>query len=58
VALIQTSPPDHHGYMSLGVSVDITKAATENATLVIAQVNAHMPRVHGDTFIHIDAVDL
>ncbi len=57
VALIQTSPPDHHGYMSLGVSVDITKAATENATLVIAQVNAHMPRVHGDTFIHLDEVD-
>jgi acyl-CoA hydrolase len=57
VALIQTSSPDHHGYMSLGVSVDITKAATENATLVIAQVNAHMPRVHGDTFIHLDEVD-
>ena len=56
VALIQTSPPDHHGYMSLGVSVDITKAATENATLVIAQVNDHMPRVHGDTFIHIDSM--
>jgi acyl-CoA hydrolase/GNAT superfamily N-acetyltransferase len=57
VALIQTSPPDHHGYMSLGISVDITKAATENATLVIAQVNTHMPRVHGDTFIHLDEVD-
>jgi acyl-CoA hydrolase len=57
VALIQTSAPDHHGYMSLGVSVDITKAATENATLVIVQVNAHMPRVHGDTFIHLDEVD-
>ena len=57
VALIQTSPPDHHGYMSLGVSVDITKAATENATLVIAQVNDRMPRVHGNTFIHLDEVD-
>jgi len=57
VALIQTSPPDQHGYMSLGVSVDITKAATENAALVIAQVNSRMPRVHGDTFIHIDAVN-
>ena len=43
--------------MSLGVSVDITKAATENAALVIAQVNANMPRVHGDTFIHIEDVD-
>ncbi len=57
VALIQTSPPDAHGYMSLGVSVDITKAAAENANLVIAQVNAYMPRVHGDTFIHIEDVD-
>lgn len=57
VALIQTSPPDHHGYMSLGVSVDMVKAATENASLVIAQVNSEMPRVHGDGFIHIEAVD-
>jgi len=57
VALIQTSPPDNHGYMSLGVSVDITKAAVENARLVIAQVNENMPRVHGDGFIHIEDVD-
>jgi len=57
VALIQTSPPDDHGFMSLGVSVDIVKAAAEKARLVIAQVNAHMPRVHGDGFIHIDEVD-
>ena len=57
VALIQTSPPDTHGYMSLGISVDITKAAAENASVVIAQVNSHMPRVHGDTFIHMDEVD-
>ena len=57
VALIQTSPPDHHGYMSLGVSVDMVKAATETASLVIAQVNAQMPRVHGDGFIHIGGVD-
>ncbi|MCS6903026.1 MAG: GNAT family N-acetyltransferase [Candidatus Bipolaricaulota bacterium] len=57
VALIQTSLPDSHGYMSLGVSVDITKAATERASLVIAQVNAFMPRVHGDGFIHIEDVD-
>ncbi|MCS6936214.1 MAG: GNAT family N-acetyltransferase [Candidatus Bipolaricaulota bacterium] len=57
VALIQTSPPDRHGYMSLGVSVDITKAATERASLVIAQVNSFMPRVHGDGFIHIEDVD-
>jgi acyl-CoA hydrolase/GNAT superfamily N-acetyltransferase len=57
IAFIQTSPPDAHGYMSLGVSVDITKAAAENAAFVIAQVNRHMPRVHGDTFIHVEDVD-
>ncbi len=57
VALIQVSPPDSHGYMSLGVSVDIVKAAVENALLVIAQVNSNMPRVHGDGFIHIENVD-
>ncbi len=57
VALIQTSPPDAHGFMSLGISVDIVKAAVENSSLVIAQVNAQMPRVHGDGFIHIEDVD-
>jgi len=52
VALIQTSLPDIHGYMSIGISVDIVKAAVENASLVIAQVNANMPKVHGmDLFI-------
>jgi acyl-CoA hydrolase/GNAT superfamily N-acetyltransferase len=57
VSLIQTSWPDQHGYMSLGISVDIVKSATEQAALVIAQINAEMPRVHGDGFIHIDDVD-
>jgi acyl-CoA hydrolase/RimJ/RimL family protein N-acetyltransferase len=57
VALIQSSPPDFHGYMSLGVSVDIVKAAVEQASVVVAQVNARMPRIHGDTFIHIDDID-
>ena len=57
VALIQTSPPDEHGFMSLGISVDIVKAAAENAKLVIAQVNSRMPRVLGDTFINIKDVD-
>lgn len=56
VALIQVSPPDHHGYMSLGISVDIVKAAVEKARTVIAQVNADMPRVHGDTFVHVDQI--
>ncbi len=53
VALIQVSPPDDHGFVSLGISVDIVKAAVENARLVIAQMNTHMPRVHGNTFLHI-----
>ena len=57
VALIQTSPPDSHGYLSIGISVDIVKAAVENASLVVAQVNANMPRVHGDGFIDIEDID-
>ena len=57
VALIQTSLPDEHGYVSLGVSVDIVKAATESARVVIAQMNKNMPRVHGDGFLHISDID-
>lgn len=57
IALIQTSPPDEHGYMSLGISVDMVKAAAQLASLVIAQVNSNMPRVHGDSFLHISEVD-
>src|ERR1700690_3732803 len=56
-ALVQISLPDEHGYMSLGISVDIVKAAVENATIVIAQINASMPRVLGDTFVHIKDLD-
>jgi acyl-CoA hydrolase len=48
VALIQTSPPDEHGYMSLGISVDIVKAAVEKASLVVAQVNRYMPKMGFD----------
>src|SRR5512136_3020038 len=57
VALIQISPSDKNGYMSLGVSVDITKAAVENANKIIVQVNKNMPRVHGETFVNIKDVD-
>ncbi|HSW57287.1 MAG TPA: acetyl-CoA hydrolase/transferase C-terminal domain-containing protein, partial [Dehalococcoidales bacterium] len=57
VALIQTSLPDQHGYLSLGVSVDIVKAALQVAPLVVAQVNSEMPRTHGDGYIHISEVD-
>jgi acyl-CoA hydrolase/GNAT superfamily N-acetyltransferase len=58
VALIQVSPPDDFGWMSLGISVDITLAAAQSADLVIAQVNTHMPRVLGNSFIHVNDVDL
>ncbi|MGD1969222.1 MAG: GNAT family N-acetyltransferase [Desulfobacterales bacterium] len=57
VALVQVSPPDKFGYCSLGVSVDITLSGLENASLVIAQVNPHMPRTWGDSFVHVDAID-
>ena len=57
VALVQTCLPDEHGYLSLGISVDMVKAATDKASMIIAQVNANMPRVHGDGFIHIRDVN-
>ncbi len=57
VALIQVSPPDDFGWMSLGVSVDITLAAAQSADLVIAQVNSNMPRVLGRSFLHVNEVD-
>jgi 4-hydroxybutyrate CoA-transferase len=53
VALIQVSPPDKHGYCSLGISVDTTKAAVDCAKKVIAQINPRMPRTHGDGLLHI-----
>ena len=52
VALVQVSPPDMHGYCSLGTSVDIALAAVNTAKLIIAQVNPKMPRTHGDGFLH------
>ncbi len=58
VALVQVSPPDDFGWMSLGVSVDITLSAAMSADLVIAQVNSKMPRVLGRSFIHVNDVDL
>ena len=58
VALIQATPPDDFGWMSLGVSVDITLAAATSADLVIVQVNPEMPRVLGNSFIHVDDVHL
>lgn len=53
VAIVQVSPPDAHGYCSLGVSVDIARSAVNTARYVIAQVNPNAPRTHGDGMIHL-----
>ncbi|HET7636731.1 MAG TPA: acetyl-CoA hydrolase/transferase C-terminal domain-containing protein [Candidatus Limnocylindria bacterium] len=55
--LINVTPPDRHGYCSLGTSVDATLAAVHNATTVIAQLNRCVPRTLGDTFVHVDEID-
>lgn len=52
VALVQVSPPDEHGYCSLGVSVDIARSAVNTATHIIAQINPKVPRTHGDSLVH------
>jgi len=57
VAFIHVSPPDEHGYCSLGSSVDVTRAAVDNAEHIVALVNPHMPRTHGDSFLHISQID-
>ncbi|RKY83196.1 4-hydroxybutyrate CoA-transferase [candidate division KSB1 bacterium] len=57
VAIIHTAPPDEHGFLSYGVEVLATKAVVENAKIVIAQVNEKMPRVLGDSFVHISRID-
>lgn len=56
VAFVHLSPPDKNGFCSLGTSVDIARAATETAKLVIAQINPNMPRVHGAGFIHVSRI--
>ncbi len=53
VALIHVSPPDRHGLCSLGVSVDVARAAVRNAKTIIAQVNPSMPRTHGEGHVHV-----
>jgi len=58
VAMISITPPDQNGVCSLGVSVDIVKSAAANAKYVIAQVNSRMPRTLGDSFIHVNAIDM
>jgi acyl-CoA hydrolase len=57
VALVQVSPPDAHGFCTLGVSVDASQAAVQQAPLVIAEINPNMPRTHGDGFVHVDDID-
>jgi acyl-CoA hydrolase len=56
VALIHTSPPDEHGFLSLGVECVSTKAAIESARLIVAQVNEKMPRTLGDSFVHVSRI--
>lgn len=56
-ALIQVSPPDEHGFCSLGVGVDMTLAACRTAKSIIAEINPKMPRVLGDAFIHVSKLD-
>jgi acyl-CoA hydrolase len=56
--LINVTQPDAHGFCSLGTSVDASLAATRSARTVIAQLNASMPRTHGDTFVHVSQIDL
>ena len=57
VALIEVSRPDSHGYCSFGVGVDTTLTAAKCARYVVAQVNDHMPRTYGDSFIHVSDID-
>jgi acyl-CoA hydrolase len=57
VAIVHVSPPDKHGYCSLGTSVDIARSAVLTAKKVIAQVNPNMPRIHGDAFVHFNKFD-
>lgn len=56
VALVHVSPPDRHGFCSLGVSVDAARAAVHTARHVIAQVNPHMPRTHGEGLVHVSKI--
>ena len=57
VAIVMVSPPDNHGFCSLGVSVDVVRAAVHSAEIVIAQINPSMPRTLGQSFIHKSDID-
>ncbi|HEU4699496.1 MAG TPA: acetyl-CoA hydrolase/transferase C-terminal domain-containing protein [Gemmatimonadales bacterium] len=58
VALVQVSPPDRHGFCTLGVSVDVSRAAVETARTVVAEINPRMPRTHGDALVPASRIDL
>ena len=57
VAVVQTSPPDKRGFMSLGLAVDVAQIVIKNASIVVAEVNPNVPHTYGETNIHIDQVD-
>lgn len=57
VAMVTVTPPDKHGYCTLGTSVDVARSAVDNAKIIIAQVNPLMPRTHGDGMIHVSKID-
>ncbi len=57
VAFVQVSPPDKHGFCSLGTSIDVSLAAVKTAKLVVAQINKHVPRSHGDGNVHVSEID-
>ncbi len=57
VAILHVSMPDKHGYVSLGTSVDVARAASQQTRTIIAQINPNMPRTHGDAFIHMSRID-
>jgi acyl-CoA hydrolase len=57
VALVQLSPPDRHGFCSLGTSVDCARAAVDSARFLVAEVNEQMPRTHGNTAVPFDRID-
>lgn len=58
VAFVQVSPPDRHGFCSLGVSVAASREAVQSATTVVAEINPQMPRTHGDGLLHVREIDL
>ena len=57
IAIVQVSPPDHRGFMSLGIAIDVANIAIKNASVVIAEVNPYVPVTSGETSIHMDQVD-